>query len=157
MTVRIFPLMLYLVLILCACEGPEEPSLTSMSNFKIQELNLKNVTIVADGVFYNPNPVGITVDDWDIDVYANGIDVARVDIDVPTDIPAKGSFVIPIVASFPPAEVIKLDNGILSGLLMAFKSKEVEMVYKGHIIMNVLGAGIKVPVDSKELVSLEKT
>jgi len=145
-----------LISTLYACSGPQEPTLVRMENYKVDELNIKNVSISADCVYFNPNAVGLTIDDWDIDVFANGIEVAKVEVDIPTKIPPNGNFTIPIKASFPPSKVLDLKSGILTGLISAFNSKEIEMQYQGHLNMNVLGATIRVPIDNKEIVNLKK-
>lgn len=144
-------------LIISCNNGPQTPYFIESKNYRIKNLNLTEVSVLAEAVYQNPNNVGITVENWDILVTANGIEVGKVDVDAPTEIPANGQFSLPIEASFPPSKVLDLESGILSGILSAISNKEVEMIYKGYFTVKVIGISVKVPVDMTEMVPLKRT
>jgi len=51
---------------LCACKEVQDPVFKEFDKVELVKLDLDNVQILAEARFYNPNPVSIQVESWDI-------------------------------------------------------------------------------------------
>ncbi len=146
----------FFVLVATTCSKPQAPEFKNVKNVAVEELTLSNVTIKGDAVCFNPNGMGITIRATDIDVSANEVAVGKVTQELKTKVPANSDFSIPLVVSFPPKKLLSKGSGLLGGLLSALSDQKVNMHYKGTITVEVLGVGIKVPLDEQQEVLLKK-
>jgi len=135
------------------CQVKQDVEFIKIEDVSIEKLHPKLIKLNAVSVFNNPNPVGVKVDNWDINVTANGIDVAEVDLDIPSEIPANGYFLIPIKVEFAPNSVFKIKGGIIAGVLGAVKNKSIKLVYDGHVNIDLLGKIIPVKVYEEKDIS----
>lgn len=144
---------LFAIFILLQCQVQQNVEFIKIEDVKIEKLHHKLIKLNAISVFNNPNPVGVKVDSWDINVTANGVDVAKVDLDIPSNIPANGYFLIPIKVEFAPNSVFKLKGGIIAGVLGAVKNKSVKLVYDGYVNVDLLGKIVPVKVYEEKDIS----
>ena len=143
-------LFLACLLLTTQCNVQKDVEFIKIEDVEVERLNVNMIKLKAISVYNNPNPVSITIDSWDINVTANGVDVAKVDLDIPTEIPANGYFLIPITIQFPPKSVIKVKGGIIAGVLSAIKNKSIKLLYDGHIYVDLLGKKVPVQVYSEK-------
>ena len=140
---------------LFACSGPSEPVFKRVANISVDQVKNGMVTISADALFHNPNPVGGTLEAIDIDVWANDTEVGKIEQSLRTEIKGNSEFEVPLKFSFPLKEIAKNEGGLIGSLLTAVLNRKVDMEYKGALTVNVVGVHFDVPVDYEEEVTLK--
>ena len=137
------PFLLLLLLLLSACQSPvKEPEFVAAKNFRVGKLGLKQTSVFMTLDYFNPNPVGLSLENADLEVYLEGRYVGRTTLDTIIRIPAKDTFSIPV----------KLDVDMKNALPNLFKAGfngEVEMQLKGTARFKKAGMGINYPVNYK--------
>jgi LEA14-like dessication related protein len=137
------PPFLLVLLLLAACKSPvKEPEFVAARNFRVGKLGLKQTSVFMTLDYINPNPIGLTLENADLEVYLEGRYVGRTTLDSTIRIPAKDTFSIPV----------KLDVDMKNALPNLFKAGfngEVEMVLKGNARFKKAGVPINLPVDYK--------
>ncbi len=144
-----------IVFLLASCSKPQSPEFKKIDNIEVREFTFKNVVLKADAHFYNPNKKGIMLKSTDIDVLIDEILVGKVNQDVETKIEGMSDCVLPLVVNFPPEKILK-GKGFLDSFLTAVTQKEVLVNYKGNVTVEILGIGVKVPVNGQEKVVIKK-
>lgn len=137
------PPFLMLLLLLASCKSPvKEPEFVAAKNFRVGKLGLKQTSVFMTLDYFNPNPIGLTLENADLEVYVEGRYVGRTMLDTTIRIPAKDTFSIPV----------KLDVDMKNALPNLFKAGftgEVEMALKGTARFKKAGVGVNFPVDYK--------
>ncbi|MBK8443239.1 MAG: LEA type 2 family protein [Sphingobacteriales bacterium] len=119
------------------------PQFQRVENMSLSGVSLSKITLKGDAIFKNDNNVGCTMSGIDLDVFANGVKVGKIENKDAVTISGNSEFDIPLYVSFSPASFLKEKN-ILSNILSAYENKKVEVYLKGNI--NVLLAGVSVPI-----------
>ncbi len=152
--------LVYLWVVLClsimGCDSAEEPTFQKMANIRVTDIQKGVVTLTADAIYHNPNPIGGELTATDIAVIVNDVEVAQIKQELSTDLEANSDFTIPVVASFPLNEVVKKEGDVISGLVSAILKKKVQVTYQGNTRVRIAGFGFEVPVDYEQEVSLKK-
>ena len=147
---------LLITLIATSCSGPKEPEFRKMIKIKVEEASLQNIRITAHAVYYNPNVIGVTINQSDVFVKANGFEVGKIDMQQPEKVYAKTEFEIPVEVNFPPSQILERESGLLGGLLSTYLDRKIELEYEGTVTMEIGGITFKVPVEYAETVDLKK-
>jgi LEA14-like dessication related protein len=156
MHIRTISFILGIILITASCSGPKEPEFRKMIKIKVEEASLQNIKITANAVYYNPNVIGVTINQSDVFVKANGFEVGKIDMQQPEKIYAKTEFEIPVEVNFPPSKILERESGLLGGLLSTYLDRKIELEYAGTVTMEIGGIKFKVPVKYEETVDLKK-
>ena len=138
------------------CDSAKEPVFQKMNNVKVTEIKGGQVTIAADAIYHNPNPIGGKLETTDISVVVNEVEVAVIRQELSADLAANGEFTIPVIATFPLNKVIENEADLISGVLSALIKKKIQVSYKGQTKVRVAGIGFDVPVDYQAEVILKK-
>lgn len=152
--IRVF--FFFAIILITACSGPREPDFRKMVNIQVEEATVNNIKITAKAVYYNPNVIGITFDQSDMYVKANGFEVGKIEMTEPEKIFAKTEFAIPVEINFPPSKIFERESGLLSSILSTYLDRKVELEYYGSVTMDIGGIKFKVPVEFEETVDLKK-
>ena len=142
--------------LMTSCSRPQAPVFKKIKNVRVEDANLKNVTLLADAVLFNPNSVGCMIQSTDIDVIANEVAVGKIVQEVETEMPAQSEFEIPLVLNFPTKKIFEKNSGLLDGILSALGDKTVDVQYNGTIKVKAMGMSFNVPVEQSQVVPLKK-
>jgi LEA14-like dessication related protein len=146
----------FLLISITACSGPREPEFRKMVNIQVEEATLNNIQITAEAVYYNPNVIGITFDQSDVFVKANGFEVGKIEMTEPEKIYAKTEFAIPVEVNFPPSKIFERESGLLSSIISTYLDRKIDLEYYGSVTMEIGGIKFKIPVEYEETVDLKK-
>ena len=75
-----FGLLLFTILLINGCSFIKPLEFETINSFKVQESSGRGITVVANLTLYNPNGVKIVIDSADIDVYAEGVNLGKLQI-----------------------------------------------------------------------------
>lgn len=153
-----FPLFVLLVLLAACSTEAVEPKFQKIENIVVKDLSATNVVIEGVAVIYNPNIVGITMDNVDIDIYANDILVGNVKQSNSIEIEKKSNFYLPLKVSFNPKKLYETDlNSFVNAALNSYLNKKVEMLYKGSASFKVKSLPFSIPIDYDDEILLKET
>lgn len=140
-------------LITIACSGPQKPEIKRIENIKVVSFTNNMITVEANVILHNPNPISLELTGANIDVSVNDMDAAKVEELTKTKVEANSEGKIPLTVNFPPDKVLKLNN--LGDLFNMVAKKKAKIAYKGELDVKVMGMTFKVPVEKEEEVALK--
>ncbi|MCB9226277.1 MAG: LEA type 2 family protein [Chitinophagales bacterium] len=148
---------LFLIFLAACSTEAVKPKFKTIQNIVVEDLNYTNITINADAVVFNPNPVSIYLNNVDVDIFVNEVLVSHVSQTAKTEIKKKDNFNIPLKTSFTPKQLLK-DNwaGLLSGALNSLQNKQVDVKYTGSATFDVKGIEFSIPIDGTEEIILKE-
>lgn len=154
---RIYLLPLFFTLLMACNTDAVKPKFKNIQNIIVEDLNYNNITINADAVVYNPNPVSIYLNNVDVDIFVNDVKVSHVSQTAKTEIKKKDNFNIPLKTSFTPKKLLE-DNwaGLLSGALNSLQNKQVDVKYTGTATFDVKGIEFSIPINGLEEIVLKE-
>ncbi len=134
-----------------------EPKFQKIENITVDDLTATKVSISADAVVYNPNPVSVYLNSIDLDVFANDMKVGKVVQTKQTEIAKKDNFAIPLNISFNPKELFK-DNlyGLLESALNSYTQQKVQLSFVGSAQFEVKGIKFMVPITYEDEILLKE-
>ncbi|MGK0363380.1 MAG: LEA14-like dessication related protein [Saprospiraceae bacterium] len=139
--------LLLICLFFSACSAPEYPEFREMKNVKFKSFSFSNggsITLKADAIFFNPNPIGANVTEVDLDVYIDDKKVTNIRQDVRAEMNANSAFTLPLDFSVPLKEVYKDLKPSLGNLL---KKRKIDYRMDGTLKVGLGSVEIAVPVD----------
>jgi LEA14-like dessication related protein len=128
-----------LCLLMLSCSQPKSLVYQDVGNFRVQNVNLQQATVVADVRFYNPNNYGLSLRNGDLDAYFNDRFLGKAAVDEQTAIPPRDTFVLPVSVR------VDLKN-IFPNALQLLTSQEVLVRLQGTVRVGKGGVFIGVPV-----------
>lgn len=140
----------------CSSEAVE-PKFQKIENITVADLTATKVSISADAVVYNPNPVSIFLNSVDLDVFANEMKVGKITQTKQTEIPKKDNFAIPLNVAFNPKELFK-DNlmGLLESALSTYAQEKIALSFVGQAQFEVKGIKFMVPITYEDEILLKE-
>ena len=85
-----------IALVSSSCSQPKSLVYQDLRNFRLQQVNLQQATVVLDLQFYNPNGYGLNLKDGDLDAYFNDKYLGKARLDERTTVPARDTFLLPV-------------------------------------------------------------
>lgn len=134
-----------------------EPKFQKIENITVVDLTATKVSISADAIVYNPNPVSIYLNSIDLDVFANDMKVGKITQTKQTEIAKKDNFAIPLNVAFNPKELFK-DNlmGLLESALSTYAQEKIELSFVGQAQFEVKGIKFMVPITYEDEILLKE-
>ena len=139
-----------------SCDGPKEPTFSTMKNVRISNLTLQEIEISGDAVFHNPNIVGAKIASIDLDITVNDVDAGNVSQEVNAKIPGNSDFTLPVILKSSPQKILGDISGLLLAIANASQNKMLRVNYKGIVTFQVLELKIPVDVEYSEEIPLKK-
>ena len=99
MSLKLSPLLVFLLLLLLAmssCREPKELEYRTFKNLSSEKLGFATSTFKLDLVYYNPNNFGLQLKRTDLDIYVDSNYLGHTAQDYQITIPRRGEFTIPI-------------------------------------------------------------
>jgi LEA14-like dessication related protein len=149
---------LILLFLLSACKTKAiEPKFQKIENIVVTDLKATNVTITADAIIYNPNPVSIFLNTVELDVFANELNVGHLKQTKQTEIAKKDNFNIPVAVSFNPTALFQ-DNlmGLLEAALSSYQGEKIELKFIGYAQFELKGVKFTVPIKYEDKILLKE-
>lgn len=143
----LFSLGLLSFLFITACDGPKKPEFTKMENVKFRSVifaGTPSVSLTGDAVFNNPNAIGATVTEVDLDVYINDKMATHVHQNMSVEVPANSAFRLPLEMDI---SLAKLMQDGKSQMDLILKSKKLQYKLVGDIKIGLGSVEFKVPVE----------
>jgi len=103
------------------------------SKIKVNKLNLKEVSLTLFWQIINPSDISFTIKKQKYDVYLNDKFVKTVGSDVPVEILAKGTSMLPTFVDFTVKEMLMSGIENLSGFITEEGRKKLKVTIKGKI------------------------
>ncbi|MEM9885601.1 MAG: LEA type 2 family protein [Bacteroidota bacterium] len=140
-------------LMLSACSKYQNPDFRSIENIKFKTATLAgDVVLVGDMILYNPNTIGVNVDEMALEVFVDDSKVADVVQNVRAKMKAKSDFSLPLEVNIPMKEVFdELKGGLLSNLL---KSQKADVKIEGTVGVSIAGISRSVPFSYEERMTI---
>lgn len=88
---------LLLLFAVLSCAKPKELEYIAFNNLKVLQMGFKESTVAMDVEFFNPNRYPLQLKKADVDVYINNIFLGKSTLDSLVRIPAKDTFMIPVL------------------------------------------------------------
>jgi len=139
--------------LIVACSGPQKPEIKRIDNIEAVSVQDNQVTVTADVVMYNPNPIDLEITGANINVSVNDIEAAKVKEPKNRVVEANSEGVIPMEVTFPLNKIFKLDN--LGSLFNMATQQKAKVAYKGDIDVTVMNMTFRVAVEKEQEVSLK--
>lgn len=133
-----------------ACSSLKEPEFRGVEHLKLKAIG-QSLLLSGEAVMFNPNKRSLTLHEVDLDVAVNGDEVGQIMDTSEVEMPAKGTFRLPISLKVP-AKVVM--GSLFSAIFSASKKQEIEVAYKGFVRLKALGIKFKLPVNSRNKVTL---
>ncbi len=122
--VRTLSLLLFLVILLAACQKPQAFDYRAVKNVKLEKLGFDKSTLAMDLVYYNPNGFGVDLRKVDCDIYIDNHYLGKYKLDTLMHIQRRAEFVLP--------SRIQVDmQGVFKNILTVLFNKEVLVNVKG--------------------------
>lgn len=151
----LFSILFIAVLQACSLDKMK-PEFVGFKNIKVQTISKSKILIKAELLFYNPNPVSINLESFDIDVKLNEFEVGNLSQNQKAEIGKKKNFNLPIEIYFNPKDIFKTNaKNLLSTAGSIFLDKKYELNYKGNAVFDIAGKQIKIPINYSESVEIE--
>ena len=128
------------IVFIAACSQPKNLVYINTQNIQLRKLNLKQPTISANVLFYNPNKYKMQLKDAIVDLYINEQKMGVAVLENEVSIPASDSFALPLIFN------INMRNVKLGNAWDLATNKEFELRLDGTAKAGKVGAFIKIPV-----------
>jgi len=142
-----------LTLFMTSCSSILEPTVERIEDVDVVEMTKSNLELNAFMVLKNPNGFELDLDNADLTVYVDDIELAKINQTYETSMPSQGEFNMPININM---DLDKLygDNPLaaIGKGLQIMSDKQLNVKFKGTILVGKGVAKISVPVDQEELV-----
>lgn len=134
-------------LLFSACDSVDYPEFKEMKNVKFKSVSFNNgpsVTLKADAVFFNPNPIGANVTEVNLDVYIDDKKVTNIKQDVSAVMGSNSDFTLPLDFNVPLKEVFKDAKPAIGNI---FKKRKIDYRMDGTLKVGVGSVEVAVPVE----------
>lgn len=152
---KIVPFLSVLALLFCfhSCSIPKEPEFKKLQSIQVFSKGKNLFSIKAEAIYHNPNRISTKLKELDIVVFVDDKEVSHIQQELGTVIPAEEEFAIPLAFDFDANEIFKKEDGFLKQALRKLLKEELEVHYKGSMVLTFGDTDIRVPVNYKEDVS----
>ncbi len=138
--VRIGSLLLLPMLVwMSACHAPRQLIYQNIEHFSLKNVGLSKSTLAMDIRLYNPNKYGICIKDADVDVYMNGKNLGKLDVNKQCYLDGRDTVLLPVKLE------VDMKN-VLSDVMQLFLNTEVTIKVNGKIRAGRHGLFINIPV-----------
>jgi LEA14-like dessication related protein len=132
--------------------APKDPVVfKGVKNIQVNAGDKDGPRLDADVYFYNPNKVKSKLKEISIDILVDGKKSGHVRQELKLPIPAQSDFFVPVEAHISLKEI-----GLLDTVLGLFGGKKYDVVFTGYLKISVHGVTVKVPVQQKQEVKLNR-
>ena len=136
---KLYTFSLLALLLFSACKRPKDLIYTGVKHFGIKQSGLTNTLITVDMKLYNPNKFGLMLKSSDVAVYINNSHVGQAYLRDKQLIPAKDTFLLPVVFN------VDLLHAIPNALQLLTK-KEITLKVDGVLRAGRYGLFVVMPV-----------
>ena len=142
-----------LALFLSSCSSVVEPTVERVIDVEVVEMTKSKLELNAYMVLNNPNSFELDLDNADLTVYVDDIELAKINQTYETTMPSKGEFNMPININMDLDKLYRENPLAAIGKgLQIMSDKQINVQFKGTILVGKGVAKISVPVDQEELV-----
>lgn len=129
------------------------PVYKRIDNFRMVKLDREGFKIYGDIIMYNPNKMGVKLNDMLMNIELNDKHVATAGQKEPVPIKAKSEFAVPLNLTVKPD--MTLTEG-LTNVINIIKTREMKVTVNGVIVVKAFGVKLSIPIKQDEKVDLTK-
>jgi len=134
---RVILFLLFLIVLITACNKPQSFEYRGMQNLKIDSVGLVNSKISLELVYFNPNNFGVDLRNVTCDVFINHNYLGKYALDTLMHIAKRSEFAIPSSMQVDMKNVFKNAFGALLSKQVLVELKGTTKVGKGGIFITV--------------------
>ena len=143
-----------IVTLFTGCSLSKKPEFKYISTIEFKNISMRNVTVVANAVFENPNHLNGTLSIDDIHIFVDNIDVGTISSEE-FDVPSKKEFTIPLQGNFSLSKIYEKEkNNIVSSVLKFAQTDSLLVQYKGTIRYHLGNFSYPYKIDKEQKISL---
>ncbi len=128
-----------------------EPTFNGVSQIEFDKLSGTKAHVKGIAHFHNPNKQQLKLKKVDVDVLLKDKIIGNINQNIDIKIPSKSSFEIPLNANFNLSDI-----GLMSGLLMFISGNDLDLDYKGEIIVSYYGVPQRIPIEYQASVNIKQ-
>jgi LEA14-like dessication related protein len=117
------------------------------------KLDKEGFKVYGDIMLYNPNKMGVKLNDILMNIELNDKHVATAGQKEPVSVKAKSEFAVPLNLTIKPD--MTLSEG-LTNIINIIKKKEIKVTINGVIVVKAFGVKVSIPIKQDEKVDLTK-
>lgn len=142
---------LCLTFLLSACTSILEPTIERIEDVDIVEMTKSKLELNAFMILKNPNGFELDLEEADITVFADEVELAKINQTFETTMPENGEFNMPININLDLDKLYR-DNPMeaLSKGFEIMTKKKMDLTFKGTIMVGKGFAKVSVPIDQLE-------
>lgn len=140
-----------MTLTLSACNSVLEPTVERIEDVDLVEMTKSKLELNAFMVLKNPNGFALDLDKADITVFADDVELAKINQTYETTMPENGEFNMPININMDLDKLYRENplQAIAKGMEI-MSDKRIDLTFKGTIMVGKGFAKIEVPIDQLE-------
>ena len=144
-------LFLFTALLFSSCNSILEPTLERIEDVDLVEMTNSKLELNAFMVLKNPNGFELDLDEADITVFADDVELAKINQTYETTMPGEGEFNMPININMDLDKLYRENplQAIAKGMEI-MSDKKIDLTFKGTIMVGKGIAKIEVPIDQLE-------
>lgn len=142
---------LSLILLAISCAPKDPVVFKGVKNIRVNADAQDGPQLDADVFFYNPNKVKSKLKEISVDILVDGKKAGHVRQDLKLPIPPQSDFSVPVEA-----HLLFKEIGLLDAVLGFFGGKKYEVIFTGYLKISVHGVTVKVPVQQKQELKLNR-
>ena len=133
-------LLIFLSLQFSSCKPVKNIEYRDFRNLKLEKAGFVNSTLTVDLIYYNPNNIGLELNNTDFNIYINNILLGHSAQTMQIKVPRRSEFILPLVIN------IDMKNLLKNGIAALF-NKEVAIRAVGTVKAGKAGVFKIIPVD----------
>lgn len=148
---NIFYLSFCIAIFLSSCSSILEPTVERIVDVDLVEMTKSKLELNAFMVLKNPNGFALDLEAADITVFADEIELAKINQTYETSMPEKGEFNMPVNINLDLDRLYR-ENPIeaLGKGIQIMSDKKINLKFKGSIMVGKGFAKVSVPIDQTE-------
>ncbi|NNC94901.1 MAG: LEA type 2 family protein [Chitinophagales bacterium] len=135
-----------------SCNNPEPPEFKEITNVRASVISKEKVVLNANAVFYNPNDFKVKFKWVDLDVYIDDNKTGKIEQEKKAEVMPMSEFALPLVAELNSKDLTASHLGTIFNVLT---KKKIKVRYEGHVKVQALGVGFKVPIKEETEVEIK--
>jgi LEA14-like dessication related protein len=146
-------LSIFSIVLLSSCNSILEPTVERIEDVDLVEMTRSKLELNAFMVLKNPNGFALDLENADITVYADDVELAKINQSFDTTMPKNGEFKMPININMDLDKLYR-ENPIeaIGKGIQIMADKKINLDFKGTIMVGKGFAKVSVDIDQQELV-----
>lgn len=147
-------LIIFTLLALTNCQVKDKPEFKEIKNVSVDKISSKNVTVIAEAVFYNPNDIGYELVGSEVTVYVNNKAVGKTNQQKNIIIKSNSDFEVPFSVDFALKDIMDESENLLTSIIKNAINRKIDIAFDGKITLKKAGISFDVPFKHEQEIKL---